>query len=284
MSNTPDCSLIVTAYNQAPQMRLVLQSAALQGNRNFEIIVADDGSSDDLAAVIEAFSTATPDIPVRHLWHEDNGFRKTIILNRAVRESASDYLVFLDGDMILHPRFIEMHLAHAHPEKVLCGWRGVKLGEALARQLLSGKTQFNSSALAVFAYALKGDLSRPFRGLVVQNRLLRSLLATERGRLSGCNYSLYKRCYIQANGMDETILQYGYEDYEFGHRLQLNDIRLTGISHCANTFHLEHAKQPGAPVREIKARIDRSSWRQCRHGYEKREEGSSNPMFLALKE
>ena len=276
----PACSLIVGAYNQARQLALLLESAGRQTRRDFEIIIADDGSSDDTSNVIGASESRLQGIPVRHLWHEDLGFRKTIILNQAVRESSADYLVFVDGDMILHPLFIEMHLLHAHPDKVWCGWRGVKLKIDYARRLMNRETGFDYSIRSIIWRSMRGAVSRPFRALVLRNKLLRELIARERGRLSGCNYSLFRYRYEQANGMDETILQYGYEDYEFGHRLQLNGMVLEGISHCANTYHLEHPKKPAGSVSEIKSRIDRATFPRCRHGLELLSEGSSNDLYV----
>ena len=274
------CSLIVSAYNQAPQLDLLLESVRWQTEKNFEVVIADDGSSDNLPDIIARFMEQEPGIPVAHVWHEDAGFRKTIILNKAVKVSRADYLVFVDGDMILDPRFIEMHVRYARPGRVMCGWRGVKIREPYARQLIEKKARFNPSLMNVFWQAVKGNLSRPFRATIIHNRVLRKYLAKERGRLGGCNFALYKSDYEKANGMDESILQYGYEDYELGHRLQLNGIMPVGIRNCANTFHLEHPKSPGLDISEIKSRIRASTFPRCRFGLVELDDGSSNDMFV----
>ena len=106
----PKCSLIVNVYNQAKQLDVLLESALKQTNQNFEIIIADDGSSDETEAVVKKWNSK---LDIRRVWHEDRGFYRTIILNSAAKLTTSDYLIFVDGDMILHHRFIEMHLKYS---------------------------------------------------------------------------------------------------------------------------------------------------------------------------
>jgi glycosyltransferase involved in cell wall biosynthesis len=95
-------SILLATYNWPQALKLCLESLATQTDRHFEIIIADDGSTESTKQVIEAFKASTS-IPIEHLWQEDQGFRKTIILNRAIEAAHGDYLVFLDGDCIVQP-------------------------------------------------------------------------------------------------------------------------------------------------------------------------------------
>ncbi len=90
----PKCSLIVNVYNQAKQLDLLLESACRQTETDFEIVVADDGSSDETKEIVERWSDQ---LDIRQVWHEDRGFYRTIILNSAAKVAVSDYLIFVDG-------------------------------------------------------------------------------------------------------------------------------------------------------------------------------------------
>ncbi len=269
------CSLIITIYNQARQLALVLDSVARQTSRSFEIVVANDGSSDDVAGVISRFKLRYPGIPIRHVVHQDRGFRKPVILNDAFRAASADYLIVIDGDMLLHERFIENHLRYRGKNRVLCGYRGVKLGQAYTEDLLCGRRQHSSRLWSLVWRSLRGDLDKPWRGTVLHNKLLRRLAVSDRTHLSGCNFSLYRGALMRVNGMDETIREYGYEDYDLGRRLELTGLQLVNVSKCCNTFHLYHPKRARPNGADIKRLIDRNCEPMCRSGLQRLETGSA---------
>jgi glycosyltransferase involved in cell wall biosynthesis len=273
----PKCSLIVNVYNQAKQLDLLLESACKQTESDFEIVVADDGSSDETEEIVQKWNGK---LDVRKVWHEDRGFYRTIILNDAAKISTSDYLIFVDGDMILHHRFIEKHLKHAHPKRVMCGWRGCKIREDLSQRLINKEDTFSTNTLSVLWLGLKGQVIRPVRTIIIENPLLRKIMCKERHHVGGCNFAMHKKNYELCNGMDETILQYGYEDIEIGRRLQNNGIEPVGIRNCANTYHLEHGKSANPGIVEIKERIYQNNHKQCKVGVQKLEDGSTNAMFI----
>lgn len=272
----PKCSIIVTIYNQARQLDLFLESAFNQTEGDFEVIIADDGSSDDADAVFKRWCDR---LDLHYLWQQDRGFYKTVILNKAVKSTAGDYLIFVDGDMILHHRFVEMHLKHAHPQRVMCGWRGCKIREDVAHRLIHKKESFSTNTLAVLWRGLKGEIIKPVRTTIIKNKLLRKIMCKERHYVGGCNFALHKKNYELCNGMDETILRYGYEDIEIGRRLQNNGVKPVGIRNCANTYHLEHGKSANPEISDIKKRIYANTHKQCKYGVKTLDDGSTNTMF-----
>ena len=108
---SPRISVIVSTYNRPDTLALVLEGLRRQTVPAHEVIVADDGSGPGTRAMLQAWTASHPGFPLRHLWHPDDGFRKTIILNEAVLASTGDYLVFTDGDCVPDRRFVEDHAA-----------------------------------------------------------------------------------------------------------------------------------------------------------------------------
>jgi glycosyltransferase involved in cell wall biosynthesis len=273
----PKCSLIVNVYNQAKQLDILLESALNQTCQDFEIVVADDGSSDETESIVAQWKSS---FEIRRVWHEDLGFRRTMILNAASKESATDYLIFVDGDMILHHRFIEMHLKYAHPKRVMCGWRGCKIRQDIAEKIIRKEINFSTETASVLWRGLKGQVIKPVRTSIIENKWLRKIMCRERQHVGGCNFAMHKRNYELCNGMDETILQYGYEDHEISRRLQNNGIKAVGIRNCANTYHLEHGKSDNPGIKDILPRIYSNEYKRCKYGLKQLDEGSTNDMFI----
>lgn len=113
-------SLIVTTYNWPAALHLTLASAARQTLMPAEIVIADDGSGAPTRQLVEEWSERMP-CPVKHIWQDDQGYRLARSRNRAIAASVGDYVVLVDGDMILHPRFIEDHAACARPDCFIQG-------------------------------------------------------------------------------------------------------------------------------------------------------------------
>ena len=109
--------LVVSTYNNPRSLRLCLASVAAQETRPGGIAIADDGSGPETADVIRGFAALHPTLPTRHVWHEDRGFEKNAILNRAIATSAAEFLLFLDGDVLIRPDFVTRHLEIARPDR-----------------------------------------------------------------------------------------------------------------------------------------------------------------------
>lgn len=273
-------SLIISVYNQSKQLKAVLSTVANQINKSFELIIADDGSTDNPEAIVNAFVADHPEFKVKYISQEDDGFRKTILLNKAFKLAEGNYFIVIDGDMLLHPKFIENHLRYSRPDKILCGYRGVKLGKVITETILNHDIALNVNSAVLFYNSLLGKIDRPSRGIEIHIPWLRKLLHRNSPRLSGCNFSVYKDKVFNVNGMDESILVYGFEDYELGHRLQLSGVQVSDVTRCCITYHLNHPKINTLSVKSELKKIRASKQIKCKNGLEKLEQGSCLQDFL----
>src|SRR5687767_14836194 len=130
---TPTVGVVFTTYNRPHDLARVLAGYTRQTVRKFEIVIADDGSTDETRRCIERARDEWQ-LDIRHVWHEDVGFRKCKILNRAIAETGAEYLIFTDGDCIPHPEFIAGHLELARPGYFISGGC-VRLGETATRAI-----------------------------------------------------------------------------------------------------------------------------------------------------
>src|SRR5712675_1002536 len=152
-------SVIVATYNREDALAQVLRSLASQGERDFEILVADDGSRTATAQVVTEWAGRMP-VPLRHVWHDDRGFRLAEIRNRAIRASAGAYCIFLDGDCIARPDYVAGHRVLAEPGYFVTGNR-VLLSRALSERILAGGLEPESWGLEHFlARRWRGDVNR----------------------------------------------------------------------------------------------------------------------------
>jgi glycosyltransferase involved in cell wall biosynthesis len=242
----PGCSVIVSTFNQPRLLDLCLFALDRQSAPPHEIVVADDGSGDATRAVIEAFAKQSRST-VRHVWHEDRGFRKTRILNKAIHAAAADYLVFTDGDCVAHPDFIAEHLAAAAAGHYLNG--------SLIRLNASASARITREAIASGAAFDAGWLIR--NGRRIDRRYARLALDyRSRAWLNrhnrtplywlGSNSSCFRADAVAVNGFDNRF-SYGFEDGDFGNRLENfgltpRTVRWTGIM-----LHLWHARPWASP-------------------------------------
>ena len=232
-------SVILSTYNSPEWLEKVLWGYAVQTYRDFEILVADDGSDQRTALVLGRMRRLTK-IVIRHVWHEDRGFRKAVILNRATADAAGDYLVFTDGDCIPRHDFLETHVALARPGCLLSGGcvrlpRGtserIEPADILARRITD--LEWLEAAGAARARGL-----RMLRAGRWTARLF-DALTTTRPTWNGCNSSTYRRHVLDVNGHDER-LRYGGGDREMGERLVNLGIRPVQVRYRAVCLHLDH--------------------------------------------
>jgi hypothetical protein len=236
-------SVIVPTYNRPKALKLCLLSLASQSIMPYDILIADDGSTAETRdTVLEMQEKLKHEFPVKHIWHEDIGFRKPKILNETVRQSTGDYLIFIDGDCMAHRHFIRSHVENSSPEAILSGKR-VEIGKELTMRLLNRGTILNSFNLRLLWDAAMSRSRKVEEAIMIRNRYLRHV--THRDRITddgvwGCNFSLYKDLFIAINGCDEDFLDGSIEDNDLGIRVLNQGKQVRSVRGLAIIFHLWH--------------------------------------------
>jgi glycosyltransferase involved in cell wall biosynthesis len=234
-------SVIISTYNAEEWLHKVLLGYAIQSEQDFEVIIADDGSTDKTKSVIDSFRSQFKH-PIQHVWQEDIGFRKCKILNIAVENSKSDYLLFTDGDCIPRNDFIKKHLIYREKGYFLSGGY-FKLPMAISKAI-SDETILNQDCFKM-NWLKKNGFSLNFKSSkLVQNRFFAAFMnwitPTKRS-WNGHNSSGYKADIVAINGFNE-LLDYGGEDREMGERLFNNGILSKQIRYSAICVHLDHSR------------------------------------------
>ena len=242
--NTPKLTLIIAFYNKIELLRKVLESVALQTMRDFEVVIADDGSKPEVVEAIKSLQTQFA-FPISHVWHEDQGWRKNVILNKAVVAAQSDYLVFIDGDCVLEPHFLEEHYAARKQGEVVTGRRVLLPPKTTEYVLANPITPHRLGAPLFFRLLWETIFGHQKTQLEQKIRLpkgLRRLFIRERKRyILGCNFSLYKEDLLGVNGFDERFAYPGYgEDIDLEYRLARKGIFAYSRKCQLVQFHCYH--------------------------------------------
>jgi len=233
-------SILLATYNWPQALKLCLQSLETQTDRDFEIIIADDGSTGNTKEVINAFK-AQSSIPLTHLWQEDQGFRKTKILNQAIEHAKGDYLVFLDGDCIVQPDFVAQHRTLSHKGFLVTGSR-VLLNEELTQELTtSGSWNYKQFKSHLLKYRLAGQINKywPLK-IKLGDGYWREYKKFVWRRIKGCNMACWKADAQAIGGFDESMTGWGHEDADFVFRLQHDHIKRKSGSWATEVLHLFH--------------------------------------------
>lgn len=223
-------SLIIAVYQRDDFLRLVLESIGRQSFRDFEVIVAEDGCSRKVAAVVDTFKRACG-IPLRHFTQEDVGFRKAGILNNSVVNASGEFLVFIDGDCVLHRHFLREYAKRAHDELCLFG-RRVMLDRNTTEILIKEREAYEIGPLRVL-------LSRSRKK---EEALYFPLLTPHRKKgVNGCSFCVSRRKMLAINGFDEDFTEPYYgEDTDIERRLKLLGLRFVCTRYATIQYHLYH--------------------------------------------
>jgi glycosyltransferase involved in cell wall biosynthesis len=234
MITNPQITLIISTYNRPDALRLVLDSIITQSVLPNEVIIADDGSNIETTVLINHFIENTK-FPIIHCWQEDNGFQLSQIRNKAISLAKFDYIISIDGDMILHPNFIEDHKKYAKPGYFIQGSR-VLLKPVLTSQLLKHAI-FN---ILFFSRGIKN------RNHTIRNEFLSTLfyrkLKNKYKCIKGCNMAFWKNDLIKVNGYNEDFVSWGSEDKELVARLYNIKIYGKRVKYAAIAYHLYHPR------------------------------------------
>lgn len=242
-TNKPKASVIVAVYKDIEALRCVLWGLERQTEKSFEVIVTEDGEDPKVAEFLSKIRNYA--VPISHLTQPDVGFRKTRASNRAVASAKADYLIFLDGDCIPHPTFVEAHLKNAQKGFFLAG-RRMHLGPSWSCAL---KRDPDAANQLIAKYGiLKNIISLHLDGVrnyeVGQwNRFWNSILHRKYVSLIGCNFSLWKADFFGINGYDEDLLGVGGEDEDLEWRLNEIGVVSKSVKYRALVLHLFHGSR-----------------------------------------
>lgn len=228
-------SLIVSTYNWKEALSLCLRSIEKQTVWPKEVVIADDGSKEDTKDIIEQIRKDFP-VPIIHVWHEDDGFQLSKIRNKAIAKASGDYIIQVDGDLILERHFIQDHIAFRKSGTFVSGSR-VIMNKKLSQKLLhSGNIRIRLTD----------------KGLVnITNGIRVPLLSKQFGNyknediyyLRGCNMAFWKKDLITVNGYNEDFTGWGREDNEIGLRLIHSGVKKRIIKFSGVVFHIYHPEK-----------------------------------------
>ncbi len=253
-------SLLIATYNWPAALALVLASVRAQRVWPTEVLIADDGSRDDTRELVLREAATFP-VPLRHIWHEDSGFRLGTIRNKAMAAAVGEYLIQLDGDLVLHPEFVSSHLAFARPGAYVQGSR-VMLSEGRTAECLRAgrivtaawsagvRNRVNALHLPLLSGIIRGPTD-PLR------------------RTRGCNMAFWRDDVVRVNGYNEAIEGWGREDSELAARLQQSGVLRRNLKFSAVAWHLHHPTRSQASLDQNHAIFEgtmRDRVERCEHG------------------
>ncbi|RBP30862.1 hypothetical protein DFR65_104120 [Oceanihabitans sediminis] len=256
-------ALIISTYNWPEALELVLKSVLNQSVLPDEVIIADDGSTGETKKLIEAFQQNFP-VPLKHVWHEDTGFTKSVILNKAVAKASGEYIIQIDGDCIIHKHFVKDHLEFISPNTFLYGSR-VNIQESHLSSLFT-KQQVEFNAFSKGIKKRTRALYIPFLSALYKKKHEVSR------KYRGCNTSYFKSDFFAINGYDERFEGWGREDSELAWRfynkgLSSRRLRYRGILY--HIFHVEKSKEQLAQNNEIEEHTIKEKLTWCENGVNK---------------
>jgi cellulose synthase/poly-beta-1,6-N-acetylglucosamine synthase-like glycosyltransferase len=235
-------SLVISVYKNTEALKVVLDGLRFQSYQNFEVVITEDGESDAMASFVSQYNQTRP---LLHLTQPDEGWRKNKALNNAIRKCSGDYLIFIDGDCVLHHAFIENHIRLATPKGIVAGKR-VKLGPGYSQRLMDNITvlpalqkgfirEFNKMRSDGVKFYEEGFYFDP-AGLLSFIPKLRTM-----NRLKGCNMSFYRSAIEAINGFDEDYkLPAVGEDADLTWRFKGLGYHLVSARNLAVQYHLHH--------------------------------------------
>jgi glycosyltransferase involved in cell wall biosynthesis len=254
-----DIAVLISAYNNAPLLRRCLLALTVQTDANFQVVIADDGSNESVKNML-----ARPEfrqLAIEHHWQEDQGFRKTRILNRALAAMQADYVILTDADCLPRNDFIAQHRAIAKPGTFVSGGIvniPIPVHEQFTDDDLVSQRVFDVRFLAELDPSLskqRGRLARPGRWTPLWNMLTYRYAA-----LRGNNAAIWRDDLVAVNGFDEGFVHHGSEDRDLGQRLSNYGCRGRMLKYSVLALHMDH-KRPYFDPAASRANRERSRQR-----------------------
>lgn len=248
-------SVIVSTYNREDALDAVLRGLSRQTDRHFEIVVADDGSRPATARIVRAWGAKTA-LPVKHVWHEDRGFRLADIRNRGILASAGAYIVFLDGDCIVRPSFVAAHRRLAEAGWFVTGTR-ILLSPDLTGRILQHGLEPESWALTHWLVRRsRHEVNRITPLLELRLGALRKLTASRWRGARGSNMAFWRKDLEKVDGFDTSFQGWGREDSDIFIRLIRAGVGRKDGRYATGVLHLWHREADRSALVENDRQLD----------------------------
>ena len=232
-------TVVVTTYNWPAALELCLDSLFVQYDKDFEIIIADDGSISVNKAQALAYCAKSP-VSTHYIHHDDQGFRAGTIRNKAVARSQGEYLLFIDGDCVVRPDFIARHRQLAESGRFVPGNR-VLLSESFTQEVIEKHIPLHQKSLSYFiSLWLQKKTNRISAFIQLPLGILRGLQSKKWQKAMTCNLALWKKDFLQVNGFDELFEGWGYEDSDLVIRLIHAGVKRKEGRFAVPVLHLWH--------------------------------------------
>lgn len=246
---------IVTTYNRPDALALTLEGYLAQRPGGFELIIADDGSTDDTRRLIEDYARRAS-FPLRHVWQEDRGFRPGAARNRALAATQADYILFSDGDCVPPPDFVAQHARLAEQGYFLSGSRILLSKAFTARALKEGLPLHAWGTWRWLVARLNGGVNRALPLLALPDGAFRKRAPKQWEGVKTCNLSAWRVDLMRVNGFDESYAGWGLEDSDLVIRLIHAGVRHKSARLAAPVFHLWHEENDRSQLAENQTRLN----------------------------
>lgn len=248
-------AVIVTTYNRPDALRAVLEGYRAQDRQDFELLVADDGSTDETRQLVTQYAARTG-FPLRHVWQEDRGFRPGAARNRALAATAADYVIFTDGDCVPPADFVRRHVVLAEHGCFLGGNR-ILLSADFTRRALARQLPLHAWSTMAWCLAwLRRDINRVLPLLRLPDGAFRRRHPAQWQGIKTCNFSAWRADLRRVNGFDEAYSGWGLEDSDLVIRLLHAGIRHKSARCATPLFHLWHNENDRSQLPENQRRLD----------------------------
>jgi glycosyltransferase involved in cell wall biosynthesis len=232
-------SVIVTTYNRPDALTAVIEACFAQDDPHYEIIIADDGSTDNTRDCVEALRARAP-VPLRYVWQPDEGFRAARVRNLGTLAASGDYIVFLDGDCIPEKNFVSQHRKLARPGFLVSGSR-VLLSEQYTRTLLDAHIDLQRLRWTERLHLrLNGHFNKFLQTVLVLPDVGRERRKFTWRRIKSCNLAVWRGDLERVNGFDESFTGWGHEDSDLVVRLFNAGVLRKDGAFATEVYHLWH--------------------------------------------
>ena len=246
--------VVPAVFNRPDMLTALFEGYLAQDYRNFEIIVADDGSRGETKEVIARYQQRAP-FRIAHVWQENTGYRASTIRNKAVAQSEADYIIFTDQDCVPRPDFVSRHARLAEPGWFVPGNR-VLLAQRFTQQLLQDSKYIHDTHLAQWVVRrLRGDINRCLPLLKLPAGSWRKMHAMRWRGAKTCNLAVWRDDLIRVNGMDESYTGWGMEDSDLVIRLLRAGVRHKSGRFAVPVLHLWHKENDRSKLEENQRRL-----------------------------